>query len=247
LILIQVRKSCWCGVPERAWLSYARLWLATCALALVSASFAAESWIIEGRVIAVADGDTITILDRDKRQHKIRLNGIDAPEKGQPSGFRSKENLSKLVFDRSVPAECHKVDRYNREICKVLDGSVDVCLEQIRASYAWWYRAYAKKQSPEDRERYELAEQEAKAKKVGLWRDPNPVPPWEWRRRSGCACAFVELPMRQSGIAPNSGGDVEERGLVQAPRVLRCCFVKNSFRCARKPPVAAAHSSPRSG
>jgi len=65
----------------------------------------------------------------------------------------------------------------------VLDGSRDVGLEQIRAGYAWWYRAYAKEQTPEDRERYEHAEQEAKARKVGLWRDPSPVPPWEWRRR----------------------------------------------------------------
>jgi endonuclease YncB( thermonuclease family) len=80
-------------------------------------------------------------------------------------------------------AECHKRDRYGREVCKVLDRSRDVGLEQIRAGYAWWYHAYAKEQSAEDRERYELAEQEAKAKKVGLWRDPDPVPPWQWQRR----------------------------------------------------------------
>jgi endonuclease YncB( thermonuclease family) len=68
-------------------------------------------------------------------------------------------------------------------VCKVLDGSRDVGLEQIRAGYAWWYRVYAKEQSAEDRDRYERAEREAKERKVGLWREPNPTPPWEWRRR----------------------------------------------------------------
>jgi len=69
-------------------------------------------------------------------------------------------------------------------MCKPLDGFRSVRLEQIRAGRAWWYRAYAAEQTPEDRERYELAEREAKATKAGLWRDPNPVPPWEWRRRA---------------------------------------------------------------
>jgi endonuclease YncB( thermonuclease family) len=152
-------------------------------VALTACSAQAEQWDIKGRVISVADGDTITILDLDKRQHRIRFNGIDAPEKGQASGYRSKENLSTLIYDRNVLAECGKRDRYGREVCKILDGSLDIWLEQICAGYAWWYRDYAKEQSPEDRERYETAEQDAKARKVGLWRDPNPVPPWEWRKR----------------------------------------------------------------
>jgi endonuclease YncB( thermonuclease family) len=163
---------------------YVHRWLAACALAAVLSgpATAAEPWIVEGLVVGVADGDLITILDLDRRQHKIRFSGIDAPERGQPSGFRSKENLSKLIYDRNVLAECGKRDRYGREVCKVLEGSRDVGLEQIRAGYAWWYRTYASEQSPEDRERYESAEREAKGKKVGLWRDPNPAPPWEWRR-----------------------------------------------------------------
>lgn len=82
-------------------LRYARRWLAACALAAlaVGPALTAEQWVVKGRVVGVADGDTITILDLDKRQHKIRFNGIDAPEKGQASGLRSKEN---------VRAECHK-------------------------------------------------------------------------------------------------------------------------------------------
>ncbi len=162
----------------------AQLWLAACAVAaaFVGPSLAAGPRVIEGRVVGVADSDTMTILDLEKRSHKIRFNGIDAPEKGQAAGFRSKQNLSKLAYDRNVRAECHKRDRCGREACKVLDRSRDVGLEQIRAGYDWWYQAYANEQSPEDRVRCESAELEAKAKKVGLWRDPIPVPRWEWRR-----------------------------------------------------------------
>jgi len=156
--------------------------LAAAVLATSSALSAAEPWVVKGRVVAVADGDTITILDLDKRQHKVRLNGIDAPEKKQPFGARSRQNLSRLIFDRNVRAECNKRDRYGREVCKVLDGSRDVGLEQIRAGLAWWYRAYAKEQSPEGQRAYEMAEQNARAGKAGLWADTKPVPPWEWRK-----------------------------------------------------------------
>jgi len=153
---------------------------------LVLAHSAAQSaeWVIEGHLVAIADGDTITILDREKVQHKVRLSGIDAPEKGQAFGDRSKESLSRLVFDRQVEAHCHKKDRYGREVCKVMRGATDVNLEQIRAGMAWWYREYANEQTPDGRASYEAAEQEAREKKVGLWREPNPVPPWEWRKKS---------------------------------------------------------------
>jgi endonuclease YncB( thermonuclease family) len=82
-----------------------------------SIAFAADPWIVSGRVVAISDGDTITVLDPDNRQHKIRLAGIDAPEKGQTFGERSKQSLSALVFQRRVEAHCHKKDRYGREIC----------------------------------------------------------------------------------------------------------------------------------
>ena len=129
------------------------------------------------------DGDTITVLDRAKVQHKIRLAGIDAPEKGQAFGNASKESLSRLVFDRQVMAQCHKRDRYGREVCKVMRGSTDVDIEQIKAGMAWWYREYAKEQTPPEREEHAREEEGAKASRVGLWRDPKPVPPWEWRMR----------------------------------------------------------------
>jgi endonuclease YncB( thermonuclease family) len=83
-----------------------------------------------------------------------------------------------------VRAECRKRDRYGREVCKVLDGSRDVGLEQISAGLAWWYRAYAHEQTARDRELYAAAEEKARAGKTGLWADASPVPPWDWRKRA---------------------------------------------------------------
>jgi endonuclease YncB( thermonuclease family) len=134
-----------------------------------------------GLVVSVRDGDTLTVLDPNKRQQKIRLAGVDAPEKGQASGFRSKENLAKMVYDREVIIEGIKKDHDGSLAAKVyLDGH-DIGLEQIRAGLAWWCRTCAEEQVPEDRLVYELAEKEARGRKLRLWRDPKPIPPWEWR------------------------------------------------------------------
>jgi endonuclease YncB( thermonuclease family) len=149
--------------------------------AAVSPFASAET--INGRVVGVADGDTVTVLDPANRQHKIRLAGIDAPEKAQPFGQRSKASLSNMVFGRQVIAECGKMDRYRREVCKIIVNGVDANLEQVKAGMAWWYRKYAKEQQAEDRAAYEKAEAEAQAGRRGLWSDPKPMPPWEWRHR----------------------------------------------------------------
>ena len=148
--------------------------------------------VLYGRVVGVADGDTVTVLDADRQRHKIRLGGIDAPEKAQPFGQRSKENLSRLVFGKDVRVEWDKRDKYKRIVgkvwvqpasCPTCPMTLDAGHAQITVGLAWWYRKYAKEQSPADRGAYEFSEQEAKAKRVGLWSDPAPVPPWEWRRR----------------------------------------------------------------
>jgi endonuclease YncB( thermonuclease family) len=155
--------------------------LLVAALCAISATASAASWFVEGRVVGVSDGDTITILDRAKVQHKIRLAAIDAPERQQPFSDRSKENLSHLVFGKSVAAHCNKRDRYGRQVCKVMRGATDVNLEQIRAGLAWWYREYAKEQSVEERTLYSSTEEDARVRRAGLWQDKNPVPPWGWR------------------------------------------------------------------
>lgn len=142
----------------------------------------AHAEIINGRIIAISDGDTVTLLDSSNTQHKIRLGGIDAPEKKQAFGQRSKENLSRLVFDKTVDADCSKKDRYQRLICKIIAEGVDVNLQQIRDGMAWWYAQYQKEQTAIDRQEYAQAEEAARVARMGLWVDTEPQAPWEFRR-----------------------------------------------------------------
>ena len=139
---------------------------------------------ISGRVVAVADGDTLTLLDRSFVEHKIRLSGIDAPEKKQAFGQRAKATMADNVYGLPAEADCRITDRYGRNICVVRVNGRDVGLEQIRAGMAWWYRQYAKDQTPREQLDYENAEGQAKSARRGLWSDKDPLPPWEWRRAS---------------------------------------------------------------
>lgn len=152
----------------------------------------ASADVLLGRVVGVSDGDTITLLDNSQHQHKIRLAGIDAPERAQPFGARSKQHLSELVFSKPVAAEWHKIDRYGRKVAKVMVGepscaeascpkTLDAGLAQVTIGMAWWYRQYAREQSVEDREKYELGEAEARARSAGLWSNNGAIAPWEWR------------------------------------------------------------------
>ncbi len=156
----------------------------TLALFVAATLFAAHAYadILTGRVVKVADGDTVTVLDDSRQQHKIRLMGIDAPEKKMPYGNRSKQALSDMVFDRRVQVEYSKKDRYGRTLGKIIVDGVDANLAQIKAGMAWHYKQYQRDQSLADRAAYAQAEDEAKISKRGLWKDANPVPPWDWRR-----------------------------------------------------------------
>lgn len=138
---------------------------------------------IVGDVVAVADGDTLTVLDGSKVQHKIRLAGIDAPEKKQAYGNRSKQSLSDLVFSRLVTAETDKRDRYGREVGKVTVDGIDANLEQIKRGMAWHYKQYEREQLPLDRALYADAEANARRSSVGLWSDVAATAPWEYRHR----------------------------------------------------------------
>lgn len=137
----------------------------------------------DGRVIGIDDGDTITVLDSSNQNHTIRLQGIDAPEKHQAFGTRSKQGLSESVFDRVVTIEWFKRDRYGRIVGKVLLSGYDVCLDQVKAGMAWHYKYYQGEQSPEDRQLYSEAEEVARSARIGLWVDANPAAPWDFRRR----------------------------------------------------------------
>lgn len=135
------------------------------------------------RVVGVMDSDTIKVLDSTRVQHKVRLVGIDAPEKAQPFGQKAKQHLASQVFGREVTLDCGKVDRYQREICVVLLEGQDVNLAQVKAGLAWWYRQYAREQKVAQQHAYAEAEETARDARRGLWANDSPTPPWEWGHR----------------------------------------------------------------
>jgi endonuclease YncB( thermonuclease family) len=150
-------------------------------LLLVAGNLSAAT--LQGKVVHIADGDTITVLDATNTQHKIRLQGIDAPEKAQAFGQRSKQSLHQLVHSMQVSVEFQKKDKYGRTVGKVVFNGLDVCLEQIKLGMAWHYKHYESEQTKEDRETYAQAELATQAQALGLWKDKNTIPPWEYRRQ----------------------------------------------------------------
>ncbi len=151
---------------------------------------------LQGKVVKIADGDTITIVDDLGEKHRIRLAGIDAPEKNQPYGDISTQGLNILVSGRIVTIEYEKRDRYKRIIGKVLVDppgevfcmaldcvkKIDAGLEQIKTGLACHYNYYQMEQSEEDRTLYSKAELGARTKHLGIWKDEEPMAPWEWRK-----------------------------------------------------------------
>ncbi|MDN0076566.1 thermonuclease family protein [Crenobacter sp. SG2303] len=138
---------------------------------------------INGRVVAVADGDTITVLDAVQVEHKVRLAFVDAPERTQPFGQQAKAALSARLHGREVRVDVIDRDRYGRSVGQVWRNEGDVNLAQLLDGYAWHYRQYAKKsQSSHDFERYAAAQEEARQEQRGLWMDTEPTPPWQFRK-----------------------------------------------------------------
>ncbi|QPC43990.1 thermonuclease family protein [Kaustia mangrovi] len=157
--------------------------IAVLSLALILVASTADAAELHGRVVSITDGDTIVVLDDRHRQHKVRLSGIDAPERHQPWGARSRQALGRLVHRKSVTVDWYKRDRWGRIVGSVWRGGKDVGLTMVRSGMAWWFRRYADEQSPADRASYAAAEDEARTARRGLWQDPRPLPPWVWRRR----------------------------------------------------------------
>ena len=145
-------------------------------------------------VVGVTDGDTLTARCGEPgayEQVKVRLAGIDAPERKQAYGQKAREALSDLAFDRWARLECVKNDRYGRSVRKVMvmpppgggaAPELDAGLAMIKMGMAWWYRKYSRDQRLRDRQLYEAAECDARRLRAGLWWDTKPVPPWAWRR-----------------------------------------------------------------
>ena len=169
--------------------------------------FACPSFAVtlQGRIVGVTDGDTVTLLDAENRQHEIRLASIDAPEtscharrpsmrdelcveQSQPFGRAAKKHLSNLVYGKLVSVELQEkkngqVDSsYNREIGTIIVDGIDANLDQVQNGFAWHYIEYAKRyQSDTAFQRYEAAENDARANRLGLWKDSHPTPPWSYR------------------------------------------------------------------
>lgn len=170
--------------PGSVFLKY----LFLCLLVCFAASAACAD--VTGVVVSVIDGDTIKVLDGDKTVYTVRLQGIDAPERGQPYGRASRKKLASMVAGKEVFVESRTLDSGGRLLGKVWVQPADCATcgktlnanhAQIMSGMAWWYRYYAAGQSPEDRGRYESAEDEARARRWGLWADPDPISPYEWR------------------------------------------------------------------
>ena len=136
-----------------------------------------------GQVVGVTDGDTITVLDAAKTQYKIRLSGIDAPEKRQAFGQASKKSLSYLVYEKVVSVNYEKEDRYERIVGKVIVSGLDANLEQVKRGMAWFYKKYQNEMVLDDRLDYLHAQEKAETNKVGLWMDDEVIAPWDFRKR----------------------------------------------------------------
>lgn len=134
------------------------------------------SYELIGKVVKVSDGDTITILASDKIQYKIRLNDIDAPEKKQNFGNKSKDNLDKYIAGKTVTVKYDKTDKYKRILGTIYYQNKDINLQQVKDGYAWVYKKYSKNQE------YYKAEKLAREKKIGLWSEKNPIEPSEFRK-----------------------------------------------------------------
>jgi len=128
-------------------------------------------YTVTGKVVAIADGDTLTVLDGATVQHKIRLAGIDVPERKQAFGTKSREVLAGKLFGKIVRVDVVDVDRYRREVGRIYLGDRFINLEMVRQGLAWRYVRCEKAGEFSDAERV------AREKRRGLWADPNPVPP----------------------------------------------------------------------
>lgn len=135
-----------------------------------------DSGKLEGKVVSVSDGDTVTILLADNKKEKIRLNQIDAPESGQDFGNASKKNLSKLIAGKQITVATKERDKYGRMVGTIFIDNKDINLEQVKLGMAWVYTKYASDPA------YFEAHDKAKSDTVGLWSQPDPIAPWDFRK-----------------------------------------------------------------
>lgn len=146
-----------------------------------TALFAAET--LTGTIVGVTDGDTVKLLTADKREVKIRLYGVDAPEKAQAFGQKAKQFSSELVFGKEAQVEVIDIDRYGRSVgvVRVGEGSATLNERLVESGFAWRYPQYCKREPL--CANLAALEKDARAKSRGLWTDTGPTPPWDWRKK----------------------------------------------------------------
>ena len=135
-------------------------------------------------VVGISDGDSIVVVDENKKRERVRLATIDAPENGQAFGKASKQSLSQMIYKKHVQVIVKNRDRYGRMVGEVYIGELNANVEQLRRGMAWHYRRHAGEQSRADRILYEEVERSARKRKAGLWKDKDPTPPWDYRKEN---------------------------------------------------------------
>jgi endonuclease YncB( thermonuclease family) len=153
------------------------------ALILALATLTSFGNELQGKVVTVTDGDTVGVLTNDNILHKIRLSGIDAPEKKQAFGNKSKQALDDEIGGKVVTVEYNKLDKYQRIVGKIMFNGKDINLHQIQRGLAWHYKKYQNEQEVADRSIYADAEYLAQRDKLGLWADKDSMPPWDFRKQ----------------------------------------------------------------
>ena len=173
-------------------------------------------------VVGISDGDTVTLLSPDKKQLHVRLMTIDAPEKAQPYGNAAKMGLSRLIFKKQVGIDAYKVDRYGRTVATLWLGEQDICLEMVKSGMAWVYTKYA---DPRIFPEYYSAEAQARTKHLGLWSQPNPVPPWAFRHPDQYSAAQPVVSPKAKATCGNKRFCKQMKDCAEAKHYLTVCQV----------------------
>lgn len=186
-------------------MQHTRLSVFVASSVLLLASVSVNAKLFEAHVIHVADGDTVTVTANGEK-HRIRLRGVDAPEKDQAYGQQSKKALSWLIDGKDVVIDYNEKDRYGRIVGSIAVGNVDAGLYMLEGGNAWAYRNYLNALSHDWRRAYLTAEQQARANRRGLWQDADPTPPWDYRKAQKGKITRENISNDVSEIAEKASG-----------------------------------------